>query len=116
MYRDRVTLRRLRVIVAGLPATSRLKTVMRQQMRDARIPPTPVEDLPPETWSETDWHLAAVRDLLARLIWLYLCTHREPRTAAPDEPEPVPRPGVRRRRRLNPWIRTFLPTLDGGEP
>lgn len=107
MYRGSLSLRRLRVIVAGLPVSSRLKTVLRAEYRASGQPGTPIEDLPPEAWSETDWQLADVRDRLGTLIHLYCSVHRDPNSAEPAAPEPVPRPGVPRKKSTNVWFSAF---------
>lgn len=108
-YRETLTLRRLRVLVAGLPAESRFKTLMRARLRESGAPGTAIEDLPPESWTGAEWQLADVRDLLAIVIWMYASTHRGDSKSAPPAPEPVPRPGgvPRRRRAANAWFAGF---------
>lgn len=100
-------MRRLRIIVAGLPTGSRLKTVMRAEHRKAGGPTTAIEDLPPDAWSETDWQLADVRDRLGTLIHLYCSVNRDPNSTAPTAPEPVPRPGIARKKATNVWFSAF---------
>jgi hypothetical protein len=80
---------------------------MRAEHRKAGGPTTPIEDLPPEAWSETDWQLADIRDRLGVLIHLYTCVNRDPKSAQPTAPEPVPRPGMARKKATNAWFSAF---------
>lgn len=86
---SRLTWRRLRVLVDALPPESATKAEV-------------MESLPPEMWagreqtewgpwSRTDHLLAQLSDQLAQLRWVTVAAHS---TRAPDQPEPMPRPGV----------------------
>lgn len=107
VWRDEMSVRRFRVLFHGLPAGSRTKTLLRGKLRESGADATPIQDLPPEVWSETDWHLADVRDQLANLAWMYACVHRGENADAPAQPKPVPRPGIKPAKRRNPWLAAF---------
>lgn len=108
-YSGSMSIRRLRVWVNGLPPSCRLWSLMRKRLREEGAPGTAIEDLPPEAWSETDWQLAEVRDLLGLFIWVYSASHRGKNDPEPPKPDPVPRPGgeKRRSRAVNKWIAGF---------
>lgn len=81
--------------------------MLRAEYRAAGGEARPIEELPPDAWSETDWQLADIRDRLAALIHLYLCVHRDPKGPEPAAPEPVPRPGQPRKKATNAWFSAF---------
>jgi hypothetical protein len=85
-----MTIRRLRVLVNGLPSTSNLHHLMRKRFEEADRQPTPIEDLPPDYWSTTDYLIAAVADNVEALAWMLA----DPKSR-PQEPHRLPRPGTK---------------------
>jgi hypothetical protein len=107
IYTGVMTLRRLRVLYGGLGAQSRVKTVIRQILREQGAPGTPIEEMPPEAWSEESWQLAAIRDELATANWLFVSANSSA-NSQPDRPEAVPRPGVPKKMPgASAWFSTF---------
>lgn len=117
IYTGELSLRRLQVLVRGLPADSRTSTLLRKLQREAGLAKaTPIEELPAEAYSNAEWLLQKVHDELRTLIWLYLkANFQDP----PHEPEFLPRPGdpVRRRKKVNAWFGAFgVPLLPADPP
>lgn len=89
---SRLTYRRLRVLIDGLPAESRLKSEIRDNLTQDEWDalPAPSGYGP---WSHTDHLLAAAVD---KLGWLIYATYaiNSPKGSSPEEPKQWPRPGV----------------------
>ena len=78
LYRDprRLTLRRLAVLVRGLPAESSTVRALHDEA----------------AWTTTDYLLASVLDTLRQGNWLTVEVNKKKGTKNP-QPDPVPRPG-----------------------
>lgn len=88
---SRLTWRRLRVFIDALPAESATKTAIRDAMPEEKLLEMAGE--PPAShgpWSRTDHLMAQVIDLLK---WLIFATYAV-QGGHPNEPDPLPRPGV----------------------
>lgn len=83
-----MTVRRYRVIMHGLPATSQFHTVIRRRMEKEGYRPTPIEDLPGDFWSTTDHLIATVADKIEALTWM----QADPKSRG-SAPNWLPRPG-----------------------
>lgn len=116
LYADRMSIRRFRVLVRGLPHDSRTSTVLRrlqEQAGTAKL--TPIEELPADVWSTTDYLLATAVDELRITRWVQIARSRAAGTPPPPFPELLPRPGgpPRRRKRINSIFAAFgLPPLE----
>lgn len=114
-----MSLRRLRVLVRGLPDDSRVQQVLRRIRREqGPVKATPIEELPAEVWSTQDYMLATVIDELRVTRWLYAARNRKPNSVAPPFPDLMPRPGgqPRRRKRVNAFFSAFgLPPLEAAK-
>lgn len=76
-----------------LPVESATATALRLDaaQNDAEGAPADPEA---EQWSRTEQILAAVRDELHVLRWLYISAHSDKGSRPKWKPEPLPRPGV----------------------
>ena len=86
---SRLTPRRLRVLVDGLPPESMTKTAIRDTLTSEDFENAPAP-LGWGAWSRTDELLAVLAD---RVSWLIHATYAV-NNGKPDEPEPIRRPGV----------------------
>ncbi|MEV5849825.1 hypothetical protein AB0M32_48490 [Streptomyces sp. NPDC051985] len=77
-HRGRLSSRRLRVLIAHLPADSSYARAVHGEQAD---------------WTVTDHLLAAVVDHLAVANWMFATVNRDEDTDPAPYPEPVPRPG-----------------------
>jgi hypothetical protein len=89
---SRLTYRRLRVLIDGLPAESRLKTEIRDGLTQEQWDTLPDPQGYGE-WSRTDHLLAAVHDRIGMLDHTLALVNSKPGTNLPL-PRPYPRPGV----------------------
>lgn len=91
----RLTWRRLGVLIAGLPATSRVHT----QLRDTVEVDEADEDTPPSfgPWDTTNYQLATLIDVMQNLIRTVIEVQGG---TVNGQVEPVPRPQMRVRKRL----------------
>jgi hypothetical protein len=78
-HRDRLSARRLRVLIQHLPADAALVRALRGESAE---------------WSLTDHLLAAAVDELAAGNWLFASAHAPEHTDPPERPRRIPRPGV----------------------
>lgn len=119
LYADRMSIRRFRVLVRGLPEESRMKTVLRRIYREqGAAKTTPIEELPAEVWSTQEWMTATLIDEVRVTRWLYAAKNRKPGTPAPPFPDLMPRPGgqPRKRKRINAFFSAFgLPPLEAAK-
>lgn len=76
-----------------LPAESATATALRLYAAKGDIEAAPA-DPEAEQWSRTEQILAAVRDELHILRWLYISSHSDKGNRPTWKPEPLPRPGV----------------------
>ena len=78
-HRDRLTARRLRVLIQHLPADSALVRALRGESAE---------------WGLTEHLLAAAVDELAVGNWLFASAHSAEHADPPQRPAQIPRPGV----------------------
>ncbi|MGW0535637.1 hypothetical protein [Streptomyces sp. NPDC003032] len=78
-HRGELSSRRLAVLVRHLPRDSAFRSA---------------HDGEAAEWSLTDHLLAAVVDHLAIANWMFASVNRDEDEAAPEAPQPVPRPGA----------------------
>lgn len=120
LYTDKMSIAEYRILVRGFDDKSNTKTLLRKIVREqGLVKPTPIEELPVDAWSTTEWLLASVIDELRHLEWLYRARNRKDKTPCPPHPEPFPRPGgqPRRRKRINSLFAAFgLPPLGVVDP
>jgi hypothetical protein len=107
-HRDRLSARRLRVLVQHLPADSALVRTLRGESAE---------------WGLTEHLLAAAVDELAVGNWLFASAHAPEHADAPERPRQVPRPGVEDERDAEPVSATpgqiaafFGVPQPGGQP
>jgi hypothetical protein len=119
LHRGRLSWRRLRILIEGLPPHSRTMTAMRND--------TPAEELAKQAehgepekarWSQLEQLVAVVADRVARLEWVLLCVNIEQKSKRPDPPEPIRRPGAKPRK-AKPKLteksaNTLLKLIQGG--
>lgn len=94
---SRLTWRRLKVLIEGLPGESLTKTAIRDAMSEDEF--DQVLRNPPAgygPWSHEALRLANIEDLLKWLIFAVYAAQG----AKPKKPDPTPRPGVRRKKRV----------------
>lgn len=107
-YTGRLSFRRLLLLIKHLPGTSQVKTISRDRRRTLGIkdPTFPIEQAPPETYSQTEWLLLAIDDDLRSLLWLFQTIYRKEGSRVPPPPDLIPRPGAEPKRRatLNAWF------------
>ncbi|MEU5976392.1 hypothetical protein [Streptomyces sp. NPDC047315] len=90
-----MTIRRLRVLIQGLPAESATMTALRNAMSDEELAATAEAAVPEEgRWSQEEQLLAAVHDALRRIEYVLICSNSEKKDH-PKPPEPMRRPGAR---------------------
>lgn len=91
-----MTWRKLSVLVPQLPAESATATALRLYAAEGGTEGQQQAPADPETeqWSRMEQILAAVRDELHILRWLYSSTHSQRGKGPKWKPEPLPRPGV----------------------
>ncbi|MFF8969755.1 hypothetical protein [Streptomyces sp. NPDC014995] len=77
-HRDRLSARRLSVLIQHLPRDSALNRDLHGEAAD---------------WSVTDHLLAAAVDHLAAANWMFACVNTAEDGDQPEPPAPVPRPG-----------------------
>lgn len=93
---SRLTYRRLQVLVDHLPPESATKTALRESIPEAdreKLAKLPRAGHGP--WSQQEMLLAAVADRLAWVVYAVYAVHN----AKPEQPSPIPRPGVSTRPR-----------------
>jgi hypothetical protein len=78
-HRDRLTARRLRVLIQHLPADAALVRALRGESAE---------------WGLTEHLLAAAVDELAVGNWLFASAHAPEHGDPPERPRLIPRPGV----------------------
>jgi hypothetical protein len=78
-HRDRLSARRLRVLIQHLPADSALVRTLRGESAE---------------WGLTEHLLAAAVDELAVGNWLFASAHTTENGDPPERPRQIPRPGV----------------------
>ena len=94
---SRLTWRRLGVLLRNLPPESRLKTALRNAASEAEIKQMADGADPSEgQWTHTDMLLALVVDVLRQVLYVLLKANGAKNV---KQPEPVPRPGVKSKRR-----------------
>jgi hypothetical protein len=86
-HRDRLTARRLRVLIQHLPPDSALVRALRGESAE---------------WGLTEHLLAATVDELAVGNWLFASAHAPENADAPERPRQIPRPGVEDERDAEP--------------
>lgn len=96
LHRGRLSWRRLRVLIQGLPPESRTMTAMRNALPDEEFAEQ-AENGQPERgrWSQAEQLLAGIHDRLASLQHVTICAHTDSKSKRPKAPEPMRRPGVR---------------------
>lgn len=87
---DRLSWRKLGVLIGQLPAESATATAMRLAAPDEGE--APEHDPDTEQWSRAEHLMAAMIDELLRLRWLTQAVHSAKQPSW--SPEPVPRPGL----------------------
>lgn len=110
-----MTLRQLCLLARQLPQDSRWKTILRRRAKEGGFArSTPIEEMDPEVWSDEAWLIANLIDEVRLQSWMYSSVHRKDGSAAPPQPDPLPRPGdpPRRQRKVNAWFGAMgLPAL-----
>lgn len=107
---SRLTWRKLGALVRSLPPESATATALRVAAPEGEGGGGLEPDEVP--WSQTDQLLATVIDVLRRIEHLYVCAHVQ---NPPSPPEPLPRPGVRRRKRKQMTVEMYR-KLTGQDP
>ncbi|MBP2323588.1 hypothetical protein JOF56_003973 [Kibdelosporangium banguiense] len=107
-HRDRLTARRLRVLIQHLPADSALVRALRGESAE---------------WGLGDHLLAAAVDELAVSNWLFATAHAAENADPPQRPRRIPRPGVEDETQAEPASATpaqiaafFGVPQPGGQP
>ncbi|RSM73450.1 hypothetical protein DMH04_41295 [Kibdelosporangium aridum] len=88
LYTSQLTIRRFRVLITGLPGSSRFHAVVRRRLEKEGVQATPIEQLPGDHWSTTDHLVATVADKIEALMWM----QADPQSRG-SEPNWLPRPG-----------------------
>ncbi|MFD7705718.1 hypothetical protein [Streptomyces sp. NPDC059786] len=95
LHRGRLSWRRLRILIQGLPAESRTMTAMRNAMTAEELAALSEQGEPEKgRWSQTEQLLAVVADRIAELTYAYSTSHTEKGKKKPRRPDPIRRPGV----------------------
>lgn len=87
--------------MAQLPAESATATALRLDAAEDPAPDSSSVPHDPETeqWSRMEQLIAAVRDELHVIRWLYASVHSDKGSRPKWKPEPLPRPGVTPRKK-----------------
>ena len=87
--------RRLRVLIEHLPPESATWTALRNAMPAEELARHAEKGEPEKgRWSQVEQLLAGIDDRLARLDYVYQCSHIESKSKWPKAPEPMRRPGA----------------------
>jgi hypothetical protein len=118
VYRNngKLSWRKLWNLVSQLPPESATATILRVERQNSDIPmPTAEPDHEVEQWSRVEHLLAAVRDELHFLRHSYVQAHAG-KTKLKWKPEPLPRPGVKNKKKrevlADPQIETLWAHLQ----
>ncbi|MCX5407516.1 hypothetical protein OHA37_27085 [Streptomyces sp. NBC_00335] len=94
-----MTVRRLRVLIQGLPPESGTLTALRNAMPEEELDEQAEKGEPEKgRWSQSELLLASAIDALRRVEYVLICANTESKRARPSPPEPIPRPGAKTRK------------------
>lgn len=89
---DRLSWRKLGVLISQLPPESATATALRLDPREVIAEDAPLHDPETEQWSRVEQLLAGVRDEVLALRWVYSSVHSK--APLKWKPDPLARPGV----------------------
>jgi hypothetical protein len=98
-----MTWRQLRVLIQHLPPESATMTALRNGLTDEEFDQQAREGKPEEgSWSMTDQLLAGAIDALREIQYTLVLANLDKKARKPRRPEPLPRPGVARKKKREP--------------
>jgi hypothetical protein len=91
-----MSLRRMRVLIQGLPPESATWTALRNAMTPEELAEQAEKGEPEKgRWSQLEQLLAALLDSSRRVEYILIAANSDGKSKLPDPPEPIRRPGAK---------------------